>query len=85
MISCWWTHLRHQIFTINKTAVRATVELSTIVTKGPLMSTLLKNQKYKKALGLGQKLAALISEGDMTEFKRKVLVLENLLITGKQL
>lgn len=56
----------------------ATIELSTIVTKGPSMSTLSKNQKYKKALGCGQKLAALTSECGMTEFKRKILVLENL-------
>ena len=56
----------------------ATVKLSTIVTKGPSMSTLSKNQKYKKALGLGQKLAALTSECGMSEFKRKILVMENL-------
>ena len=31
----------------------AMVELSTIVTKGPSMSTLSKNQKYRKALGIG--------------------------------
>ena len=42
------------------------------------MSTLSKNQKYKKALGLGQKLAALTSECGMSEFKRKILVMENL-------
>ena len=43
------------------------------------MSTLSKNQKYRKALGIGQKLAALTSECGMNEFKRKTLVLENLL------
>ena len=42
------------------------------------MSTLSKNQKYKKALGLGQKLAALTSECGMSEFKRKILVMKNL-------
>ena len=57
----------------------ATVELSTIVTKGPSMSTLSKNQKYRKALGIRQKLAALTSECGMNEFKGKILVLENLL------
>lgn len=63
----------------------ATVQVSTIVTKGPSMSTLSKTQKYKKALGLGQKLAALTSECGMTEFKRKISILETLFVMGKKL
>ena len=47
------------------------------------MSTLSKNQKYKKALGLGQKLAALTSECGMSEFKGRFLLWKICLITGK--
>ena len=66
----------------NKQDCSATVKLSTIVTKGPVMGTPLKNQKYKKALGLRQKLAALISEGDITEFKEGFWFWKICLITG---
>ena len=55
------------------------LQVSSLITNFPLKSTLSKNQKYKKALGLGQKLAALSSECGMAEFRRKVVVLESLL------
>ena len=49
--------------------------MSAITTK---KSTLSKNQKYRKALGIGQKLAALSSECGMAEFRRKFVLLESL-------
>ena len=55
------------------------LQVSSLTTNFPLKSTLSKNQKYKKALGLGQKLAALSSECGMAEFRRKIVVLESLL------
>ena len=55
------------------------LQVSSLTNNFPLKSTLSKNQKYKKALGLGLKLAALSSECGMAEFRRKVVVLEPLL------
>ena len=54
-------------------------QVSAITTNVSLKSTLSKNQKYKKALGIGQKLAALSSECGMAEFRRKFVLLESLL------
>ena len=54
-------------------------QVSTINIDVPLKSTLSESQKYKKALGYGQRLAELSSECGMAEFRRKVVVLESLL------
>ena len=54
-------------------------QVSAITTNVSLKSTLSKNQKYKKALGIGQKLAALSSECGMAEFRRKFVLLKSLL------
>ena len=42
-------------------------------------STLSRNQKYTKALGIGQKMAMIASECGMSEFRRKYTVIESLL------
>ena len=55
------------------------LQVSSLTTNFPLKSTLSINQKYNKALGLSQKLAALSSECGMAEFRSKVVVLESLL------
>ena len=55
------------------------IQVPAIDTSVPLHSTLSKNHKYKKVLGLGQKLAALSSECGMVEFRRKADILESLL------
>jgi len=61
------------------TSVAAEVQVSTISSKVLSKSTLSKNQKYKKILGIGQKLAELVSGCGMAEFRRKGCILESLL------
>ena len=46
----------------------------------PSTSTLSRNQKYKKVIGIRQKLAMVASECGMPEFRRKYSAIESLLL-----
>jgi len=60
------------------TSVAAEVQVPTISSKALSKSTLSKNQKYKKILGIGQMLAELFSGCDMAEFRTKSHIMESL-------
>ena len=55
------------------------MSLSRFEMKAPSTSTLSRNQKYKKVVGIGQKLAMVASECGMPEFRRKCSTIESLL------
>ena len=55
------------------------MSLSRFEMKVPSTSTLSRNQKYKKVVGIGQKLAMVASECGMPEFRRKCSTIESLL------
>ena len=57
----------------------AEVQVSTIDNKVSSISTLSKNQNYKKAQRIGQKLAAIVSGYGMAKFRRKFHTMESLL------
>jgi len=61
------------------TSVAAEVQVSTISSKALSKSTLSKNQKYRKILGIGQKLVELVSGCGMVQFRRKSHIIVELL------
>ena len=56
------------------------ISLSRFETEVPSTSTLSRNQKYKKVIGIGQKLAMVASECGMPDFRRKYGTIESLLL-----
>lgn len=60
------------------------ISLSRFETEVPSTSTLSRNQKYKKVIGIGQKLAMVASECGMPDFRRKYSTIESAPTLGEQ-
>lgn len=57
----------------------STVSISTLPPNPVMKGTLSRNQKYRKMLDIGKKLASAASEFGMPEFRKKITVVESLL------
>ncbi len=55
------------------------LSVSSLLVKSRLRGTLSRNQKYTKVVGLGQKLATIVSECGMPDFRRRYDVIESII------